>query len=291
MKNLIPKVLIAAPTSERKKHLLDKWLESLNSLDYNNIDLCLCDTTPDNDDYYNLLKTKKVKGKEIIVLKEKWNYKEEHVIQMLAHARERIRDYFLNNDYEYLFFLDDDIFVPKWAVQRLLSYNKDCVGFYVAIYHGKDRRPCVLKSGEIVMGKGLEFYSYKEIKAYQKYIQKLNEDKLTSKEKKLYPFLVKDRWHPQLFKAYGVNMGCLMIKREVMEKVPFRTHPTFIYGEDLWFFTEANEKHFEFWCDTSIEPVHKNVRWADVIKKGPKMSGDFYIAMGPSESDKVQFIK
>jgi len=292
--NLIPKVLIAAPTSSRHGKLLDEWLKMLDSLTYPNFDLILIDTTTENDDYYNLLKTKKLHGKEFQVLKYKWDTEKEFALQMLANSREEIRKYFLEHkEYDFIFWLDTDIFLPDNSIQRLLSYNKDNVGFYVHIYNLKAHKPCILKSGEIIMGKGLEFYSFKEINAYKSFVRKFRKNKLNSNEKALLPFIIKDPWRPQLFKAHGVNLGCLMVRRNVVEAVPFRTHPKFIFGEDLWYFAEANDKKFEFWCDTDIRGDHRNCHWQDVLEKEKKIPGKpgFYLAMGPSEADKVVFLE
>ena len=292
MKNIVPKVLIATPVSDRHKPILDEWLESLNSLDYENIEVCLCDTTSDNEDYYKHLKTKKVKGKPIHVLRHKWDTKEWLAVQWMAFAREKVRKFFLEGNYDYIMWLDDDIFLPKWGIQRLLSYNRDHVGFYVHIYFEPDTVPCIFKSGEIIMGKGLDYFNWDEINAYKDYVKRHKEDKLTETEKNLLPFIIKEKFHPQLIKTYAVNMGCLMVKREVAKEIAFRTHKTFVYGEDLWYFAEANEKGYEFWCDTNYRCVHKNTSWDSLTKKGPKnKQGGFSIAFGPADAQKIDFIQ
>lgn len=288
MSNIIPKVLLAAPVSMRHAHLLDEWVQHLNSLTYNHFDVCLVDNTLNTDKYFNKIKTLKVKGKEIITWRHVWNPKELNHLHMLAHVREEIRQYFLKNDYDFLFFLDQDIFIPKNGIQRLLSYNKDHVGFYVHVFYKPNRLPCVLKSGEIIMGKGLQYFSFKEINAYKKFVRAFLDNKLTIQEKGLIPFIIKDLEHPNLFKTYGVGIGCLMIKRKVLEQCAFRTHPTFLWGEDLWYFAEANDKKFEFWCDSNVRATHKNTDW-EIIKKS-KGSLGFVVMAGPADSTNFDFI-
>jgi GT2 family glycosyltransferase len=286
---IMPKVLVATPVSKRHEHLLDEWLESLNKLNYP-IEIFLVDTTPETDEYFKKLKTKKVKDKFIKVIRFAWDYSN-HIVQHLAYAREKIRKYFLKNNYEFLMSLDDDIFLPAWGIERLLSYNKDCVGFYVHIYLEPEQVPCIFKSGEIIMGKGLEFYSFAEIDAYKDFIERMANDKLSDTEKLLIPHMVKDKFFPQLFKPYAVNLGCLLIRRNVLEKVPFRTHDTFIFGEDLWWFNEANDKRFEFWCDCRHRCLHKNTEWNSVMSKGPKTNFDFSVAIGPKNAEGIDIIK
>lgn len=278
--------------SDRHGHLLDEWIKHLNKLTWLNFDVCLVDTSINSEEYFNRLKTKKVKKKKLIVFRHIWEHEKRHPIQMLADARNIIRDYFLANDYDYLFWLDDDIFIPKNGIQKLLSANKDCVGFYAHVYYEPDTKPCLLKSGEIIMGKGLDYWTWDEINAYKKFVKKVRKNKLSKKENLLKDFIVQDRWRPNLFKTYGVNLGVLMLKRNVVEAIPFRTHPTFIYGEDLWFFSELNEKHFDMWCDTDVRVIHKNTEWVSLINKcGKKDDMGFWVAMGPAEADKVVFLK
>ena len=287
--NVIPRVLIGAPVSDRHAHLLDEWINHLNSLTYNFFDVCLIDTTLDKKDYYERIKKLKVKGKKIKAMRHTWDPDKWHPIQMLAHAREKIREHFLKGNYDFLFWLDDDIFIPKNGIQRLLSYDKDCAGFYVHVFQKPIRKPCVLKSGEIVLGKGLEYFTFAEIAAYKEFARKYKEGTLTKQEKLLVPYIIKDKWKPHLFKTYGVGLGCLMIKKKVMEAVPFRTHPTFIYGEDLWFFAEANDKNFECWCDSTVRAIHKNTEWESVVSKSKKQMG-FYIAQGPSDAKEAVIV-
>jgi hypothetical protein len=294
LNKLMPKVLIAAPTSDRHGKLLDEWIGMLNKLTYPNFDLVLIDTTLEKDDYFNKLKTKKLHDKEFTVLRYNWDTKNEYAIQMLAHAREQIRQYFLEHkEYDYLFWLDTDIFLPVSSIQRLLSYDKDNVGFYVHVYPKGLRKPCIFKSGQIILGHGLDYYSFKEINEYKSFVKNFRKNKLTDEEKNLIPFIIKDTWRPQLLNPYALNLGCLMVRRNVVEVVPFRTHPKFLFGEDLWYFNEANDKKFEFWCDTDIRPEHKNVSWNEVCSKEPKRKGNngFYIAMGPEKADKIVFLE
>ena len=284
----IPRVLIVAPTSERHSHLIDEWISHLDSLTYPNFEVCLVDNTIKNDEYFKKLQTLKVKGRKVITWRHEWNTKDTNHLQMLAHVREEQRKYFIENDYTHMFVLDDDIFIPKDGIQRLLSYNKDHVGFYVHVFYKPNRRPCLLKSGEIHLGKGLEYFSFAEINRYKQFSKKFVKNTLSKEDKLLIPHIIKDKVNPNLFKTYGVNLGCLLIKRKVLKECQFRTHPTFIWGEDLWYYAEANAKHFEFWVDTNVRAVHKNTDW-EIINSSKKQMG-FIVMSGPTNSDKFDIV-
>ena len=303
---LLPKVLVVCPTSSRHGHLLDKWVKHLDLLSYPNFDVMLIDNTIDSDKYFKRLQTKKLKNiilqvgedeknrtvfeRKIIVQKHEWDQKKQHPIQMLADCREKIRQYFVEQkEYSYLFHLDDDIFIPTNGIQRLLAYKKDCVGYYVHVFPKGMHKPCVFKSSGIFIGKGLDYYSFAEINSYKAFVRKFKASRLTNQEKHLIPFLIKDLKFPQLIKVYAVGLGCLLTSRKVMEAIQFRSHPSFVYGEDLWFFKEATEKGFEFYCDTDIRPRHENTDWS-IVRRSPKEMG-FALAIGPENPKGIDIIK
>ena len=287
MRNL-PKVIIGCPTSERHAHLLDRWIKHLDSLTYP-VEVILVDTSIGNE-YFKRLNKLKVQGKKINVVRFKWNPEKRHILQHLADAREVIRKYALDNNFDFLFSLDDDIFVPKNAVQKLISRNKQLVGFYVHIYNPSARVPCVLKEGGFEMNKGCSWFNFSEINEYKKFVYKYTKNKLTLSEKHLVPFLIKDKFRPDIVPVWAVGIGCLMIRRDVLEAIPFRTHDTFIWGEDNWFFQACEDKKFQFWLDTSCRPKHLNTNWNMIIEKckqGTRMT----LAIGPTNAKEVVKVK
>jgi hypothetical protein len=163
------------------------------------------------------------------------------------------------------------------------------VGYYVHVFPKGMHKPCIFKSSGIIMGKGLEYYSFAEINSYKAFVRKFKASRLTTKEKHLIPFMIKDQKHPQLIKVYAVGLGCLMTSRKVMEAIPFRSHPTFVYGEDLWFFREATDKGFEFYCDTDIRPRHENTEWGSILKKS-KREMNFALAYGPADAKGIDLV-
>ena len=88
-----------------------------------------------------------------------------------------------------------------------------------------------------------------------------------------------------------MGTGCLMIKKKVLEEVPFRTHDTFILGEDIWFFQECNDKKFEYWLDTTVRAKHKNTNWNIINQKGQRGMPKVFIAMGKPDATEAVIIK
>ena len=90
----------------------------------------------------------------------------------------------------------------------------------------------------------------------------------------------------KLLKVYATSIACLLVKRKVLENTVFRSHPTFIYGEDLWWYAEVNDKGFEMYCDTEIRAKHINRDWQNVPTY---QKPNFWVAIGPYIEDKTGY--
>jgi len=255
------KILIAVPTSQRHEYVLDDFLRHIRSLTHPNIHLLLYDNTLDNGEYYEKL-VEKTPEKWIKIKRHEWNPDFQTPTQMLAHVREKMRHYFLVNDFTHYFDVASDFILPESIVERLIAHQKDVVGCVTHIFQNKDKMPAIIKwngsmdnSGFITNENGLDLMSWKEV----------------SKQK-------------GLVRVWGC--GVSLIQRKVLKKCQFRTHPTFFYGEDLWFFTEVNENNFEWWCDMDMKIEHRNTDWNGI--PNPHRQGIFF-AIGPQKAKGIEF--
>lgn len=287
-----PKIMIACPTSDRHREVCKEWLAHLSKLTYKDFDVLLADNS-EGEDYFNELKEIKVNDKSIILLRHQWDKSTRHHLQMLSDVREKIRQYFVEHtEYTHLFWLDDDIFVPDNMLQRLLSDDKDHVGAIVPVFYEPNRVPCIFKDGDVTFGLGLSYYNWAEVDAYKEFAAKWSKDELSEADKNISCHVIADKRKPWLMKVYATGIGCCMVKRHVAEQVPFRTHDNFIFGEDLWYFNEANDKHFEFWSDVTIDVIHKNTDWSILTDGGKRAPlSNLYVAYGPEEINGIDMVE
>ena len=117
-----PKILVGCPTSFHKGYALKQYAEAVKTLDYNNYDILLVDNSPD-DVYYNKIKEnglKAIKGPYF-----------EGALQRIITSRNLLRKYVLDNNYDYLFSLEQDVIPNKDTLTKLTSHNKEIVsGIY-----------------------------------------------------------------------------------------------------------------------------------------------------------------
>ena len=139
----------------------------------------------------------------------------------------------IKNQSDYLLFVDDDMVFPKDTLERLLADNKDIVG--VLSYS----RMLPLSPTVGLMDENGQY---------------MHPDKYPAWKLKI----------PQeLFKAYFVGTGVMLINMSVFSRIP---RPYFMFetnsdgkvttGEDGYFCNKAREHGIDIWCDPTIPIKH-----------------------------------
>jgi len=84
------------------------------------------------------------------------------------------------------------------------------------------------------------------------------------------PLLLKFEEIPEneLIEVITSGLGCVLIKRKVLENVEFRYEKNKEPWDDVWFCEDARQKGFKVYVDTSVRCKHfiKGMKW-DEIKK------------------------
>ena len=227
-----PKVLVGCPTSDYKSYCLNEYVNSIKNLSYKNYDILLVDNS-ENDKYFN-----KIKSLGINVIKSKFY---ENARDRIAESRNIIRQYALDNNYDYFFSLEQDVIPPRDIIERLLSHKKDAVcGVYFAVnfYKGKNQlMPLVW----------VDF----------------------DKETKKMFYIDKERlWSNKLIEVATSGLGCMLIHRRILEKIKFRYDKGDEGFDDMWFCKDLRENGIKLYCDTSLKCKHliKDWSWKNIKK-------------------------
>lgn len=230
-----PHILIGCVTYFKQAHVLDLLLQSLKKLRGPGIeftaDIIFVDNSP-GDRYYPHLQKKladaKLPGKSMVAydapgLKNR--------IDRIITGRNVVRNEFLKNPaYTHLFFLDTDVMIPPETLVTLLAHQKPLVaGAY-------------LSHQELPNGKKGTFPVGCLQHEKQGFVRQLKIDNV---------------WEPRLLELAITGLGCVLMHRDVLEKVSFRNIGDSITGgEDSAFFIDAREQGFPLFMDTSIRCDH-----------------------------------
>ncbi len=234
------KILISVVTYEGKDYVWDKFINNLNNLNHQNYDVLIVDNSK-NDDYFSVLQKRINKSNFII----------KHVSRGLtsreAHARSLncIRDYFLENNYDYLLNIESDLLPPRDIIKNLLAHNKLVVGslYNIGFYNNNEEplRPCLFN---VRKPKGiLETYN------------------LPSNEGFAF-------FGNGLVKVHGMGIGCVLIHKQILEKFKFWFYiDNKIKHSDVLFYMDLRNNGYDVFVDTDYLIPHYNKDWKYVKDK------------------------
>jgi hypothetical protein len=221
----IPKVLVAAPTSNKKEYCFNKWLENTKALTYPNLDLLLVDNS-ETDCYSKLLSKRVIRNHHI-------KFKDKPLLQRIEESMNYIREYALHYNYDYIFIKETDNLSPPNIIERLLTHNKAVTSGMYDIGHGKDRELCILLMDD---------------SEHHKVPYKIGKDN--------YSFA-----DGSLKKCFNAGLGTTLIHKNVLQKFPFRWVKGTNAYIDLTFAEDCMKWNYDFFVDTSIMSEHLNIDW------------------------------
>lgn len=229
------KVLVGCPTSFHKEYCLEQYANAVKNLTYKNYDVLLIDNSPD-DIYLN-----KIRNYGINALKGPYH---EGARDRIVASRNLLRKYAIDNNYDFLLSLEQDVIPPLDIIECLLSHNKKAIsGIYFA-------RNIVNNNVELIP------LAYKEVPTKEDLpsMRPLNEQELLH--------------GPKLIKIISCGLGCVLIHRDVLKEISFRYElNTF---DDRWFCIDLFNKKIELYCDVSVKCKHMIInrpyQWQNIQK-------------------------
>jgi cellulose synthase/poly-beta-1,6-N-acetylglucosamine synthase-like glycosyltransferase len=225
----LPKVLVATPTYEGKNYCLKEFISNVASFTYprSRFDFMIFDNsaTPNNAKYIN---------KEFGV-KVNWrDYSGMGIIEKLAETHEAIRQFAINNKYDYILHLESDVFPQEDVIEQLLWTKKKIIGVPYNLFGGGQRR--VVTQG------------FQEGDIAQNYFSSsLNLAQL----------------HHWFFdgtvRRVSTNgIGCTLMKVSTIKNIPFRYVPNDDSAPDTWFTRDLMSMNIPYFVHTGMLAFHWN---------------------------------
>lgn len=227
------KVLIFTPTYEGKDYCLPEFIEQSKRLkkEYPNSRHIFIDKSVTPEYYLKLVGL----GLDAHRVSRGNNSRES-----LARAQNYARKIALDEDYDYLFSLESDIFLPENGFKTLLMTGQDIVtGLYYIGDKDKIRVPCVT------------------LPKFNEHINAWGSRLLTIEE---WPKFI----NSGLREVQAGGMGCCLMHQRVLKKITFTYDPRFSGHSDIYFFNTANSLMFQVYVHTDVVCEHQNSSWDDV---------------------------
>ena len=237
-----PKVLVGITTYEAKDYMFDHCINAVRNFDYDNFDYVVVDNTK-TINYF--LKLKRRGHKNLYRVERGASSRE-----ALTKSQNKIRQLFLEGDYDYLLMVESDLLPPKDTIERLLGYGKSVVGSLYFIGDEAYKIPCIFLDDVTVGG----FTGTRGVG-------------IIRKENKQYrnPAEIDEWVYQGLKKCHGCGFGSTLIRRDVVEKYVFWTDERMDNKHsDVYFYLDLSRDNIPVYVDTSVIVPHFPTKWSDV---------------------------
>jgi glycosyltransferase involved in cell wall biosynthesis len=220
MANPAPKVLIGCVTYDKDSAYLESFLKSIREQQYTGYDLLFVDTSTAQG--YDAV----LRSSGAIVTRDSNDL--DKPIKKITGGRAKVREHFLEHGYDYLFFVDTDVVLPKDALARLIADQKDAVGgIYLAIQN--------IQGKKVLLPVVADF---------------------TNEADSCRPMALWEVLNDRVKEVAWIGFGCMLISRKVLEKVSFRYYEKSMSGEDVAFCVDARKAGFKVFGDFGVKCQH-----------------------------------
>lgn len=251
------RVLVGSPIYQ-KPAILKEFLESLKGFEKKSytLDYYFVDDNEDEESHQLLqsfvpekeAKVVLVSGKERVTkpyfCNEVTHFWSEELIWKVAIFRNQIIQYALENDYDYLFFVDSDLLLHPLTIEQLLSSNKDIISniFWTKWTDFTPLQPQVWLSDQ-----HLQF----QVSAHDE--ERLSQEEADARRDDFFNLLRK----PGVHEVGGLG-ACTLISKEALKKgVNYsRIKNIHFWGEDCHFCIRAVALGFNLYVDTHYPAYH-----------------------------------
>lgn len=242
MQGQFNKILISSPTASAKDYCFKEWIENIMNFKYPNFIVRVFDNSVNegrlgqssferNIHFFDSYGDNNAQFYSTLSATQHV----ESMIERMCISHNDCRDELLKGDYTHLLHLETDVFPPHDVIERLLSHQKQVVG---AVYHrdeGAWRKPML-----------------------QRHVYNAPKNVMTQNFNSNEEATFMDG---TLKQVASVGLGCVLIRRDVLEKIKFR----FTKGQDLhpdtFFSEDCFRNKIGVYADTSIICRHDNKAW------------------------------
>jgi hypothetical protein len=225
---ILPKVLLAAPVSNKKDYILKEWLQHIRQFTYPEYDIYLVDNS-DDPHYHQSLWTSGFECDHCPPGKKR-------APEYIADSQNMLRHRFIQGDYDYFFSLECDNFPPLNIIELMLSYKVDNINI-----------PYFLKQGETTtLGVQKSIINYGGWCA----------------NKVIAPYDGIKEFDGRIKYFYAPSFGCSLFSRRLVERIRYRTDSTNPYAfSDSYWHMDSNRIGIKPWVHMGVICEHRRFTW------------------------------
>ncbi len=227
---MLPKVLVGAPVNERKDYCTKEYLDNLRRLTYPNKKYYFVDNSPNSVwGYFNIIKN----GFECDYVSPTGKRNQDFITE----SQNLIRKKALEENFDFLMFIEQDLFPEPTIIEQLLSYNTQVSSAKYFIGQGENTRLLELETEEKIF----ETITNRNIPHEESYFN-----------------------YPENSTSTQSGFGCCLIHRSILEQYPFHVWQDDNSHSDTYFALDLYSAEISI-THHPIIVQHKNSSWQKIM--------------------------
>ncbi len=240
-----PKILVGCPVYSGKKYITPYWIENVKNLNYSNFDIFVVDNSKPSEYFEKVFENQGIK-----ILKSPYS---KNPFERLAKARRLLNNYAMENGYDYLLSIEQDVIVPTNLIEDLLKHGKKVIGApYIVSSHTNERRRLVdyvISASKL----NVEYNTLNGIGVNEWYLSQEIQGK-------------------GLIQVKSCSLGCTLISTKILKKIPVRVDLSIARADDSYFFHDCFNLKIPVFLDTSfLWKIHHIKRLGGELQVGKEL--------------------
>lgn len=229
-----PKILLASPTSDAKGYCLREWASCVTDSEFSKtpFDILIVDNSATKSNVKTIEKAFKGKAKVLHYSSKKG----ESVHVKIANSNEIIRKYAIDNNYDYLFFNESDVFVPQNGLDYLLKKNAQVIS--LPYFIGQHYQSFLLDYSPTIVGREKELHIKPLLKSFIDFDGKVK-------------------------RVHLAGLGAMLIKIDVLKQVDFKIDKENGAFSDAHFSEKLQQANIPIYRASKHLCKHKNQNWKE----------------------------
>jgi GT2 family glycosyltransferase len=231
----LPKILIGTPTYSGKNYCVSQFI--LNVLDFtypkNRCEFVIFDNSPTPENARFLTKEYGVK----VIWKDFEGLK---VNEKLAKTHQMVKEYAVDNGFDYILHLESDVFPQVDVIEELLRTGKSVVGVPYLIGNGGQRHFVT----RIFDYHNKDYCSIVNMAHFQQFF-----------------------FNGEVKRCSTNGLGCTLIKTSSIKSINFRHEENRDEAPDTFFSNDLMQNRISYWVHTGMLAFHYNTEdWGDYVQ-------------------------
>jgi len=226
------------------RYCLDDWTHAVRALSYKNVSVVLADNSA-SEAYKQELESR---GFRVVRCARR-----EDPLDTITDCRNKLREIALKEGFDYFLSLEQDVIPPSDVIERLLERKVSIISGMYCTYMKREGKSVKLPLLWTWVTEGELDHMKLNAAQYPETLARIKDAELADLKRQLR---MEEVMFEDLIEVKYAGVGCMLIRRDVLEKCSFVRSTGRSGTDDFGFCDEARKAGFKIWADCTVKCDH-----------------------------------